>query len=82
MRIFSAAAVRFLSVDSGQPEIHNELANRLDKDTLNTDIGYGISVSSLTEEHVEQEEQLLLAEVGDGHFVFVVFGLRSLSLVF
>lgn len=40
------------------------------------------TVSSLTEEHVEQEEQLLLAEVGDGHFVFVVFGLLSLSLDF
>lgn len=31
------------------------------------------SVSSLTEEHVEQEEQLLLAEVGDGHFVCCCF---------
>lgn len=26
--------------------------------------------ATLTKEHVEQEEQLLLAEVGDGHFVF------------
>lgn len=31
---------------------------------------YLLVQATLTKEHVEQEEQLLLAEVGDGHFVF------------